>query len=311
MSPEKNCRPKIMAGFVNWNQKDDSIACLKLLREAENGPYELRLVVVDNGSTDGSPEAIRQAFSDIPLIANSANRGAAGGRNDLFRHFLSTDAEYLMILDPDVSITPAFFGQLTEEINRAPEIGCIGVKAYYADRPDTFWMKGGGVYNPWTGSFERTGRQEKDRGQYSKAEEVDTIPAGFTFVKREVVEKNPEMDERYFIYFEESDWNFKIRRSGYRLRTSEKASVFHKVSSSLGMESPFFYYYRTRNNLLFVLKNSPAYCWPVFFLYYFCYRIPDTLYMLWRGGQGRQARGVWRGILDFFHGRFYACPHSL
>ncbi|HLD50300.1 MAG TPA: glycosyltransferase family 2 protein [bacterium] len=306
----KDARPSVLAGFVNWNQKDDSIACLKLLREAECSSYELQLAVVDNASTDGSAEALRSAFPGMTLLANSSNHGAAGGRNDLFKHFLNTDTDYLMILDPDVSITPGFFGYLLEEINRAPEIGAIGVKAYYAGRPDTFWMKGGGHYNPWTGSFERTGRQEKDRGQYERTGEVDAIPAGFTFVRREVIQKVPKMDERYFIYFEESDWNFKIKRAGWRLVTSEKAKVLHKVSSSLGMESPFFYYYRTRNNLLFVVKNSPFYCWPVFFLYYFCYRIPDTLYMLWRGGRRHQARAVLLGILDFFRGRFYACSHQ-
>jgi hypothetical protein len=77
------------------------------------------------------------------------------------------------------------------------------------------------------------------------------------------------------------------------------------------MESPYFYYYRTRNNLLFVILNSPLYCRPVFFIYFFCYRVPDTLYTLWRGGQRRQLRGVLLGIGDFFRRRFYACPYSL
>ena len=299
-----------MTGFVNWNQKEDSLQCLRLLSEAHETGIELGVAVVDNASTDGSAQAIRAAFPEVHVIENNCNRGAAGGRNDLFRYFLSTDAGYLMILDPDVSITPGFFGYLIEEIQGTPEIGCIGVKAYYADRPDTFWMKGGGDYNPWLGSFEHTGRMEKDCGQYTRSGEVDAIPAGFTFAKREVIEKVPEMDERYFIYFEESDWNFKIKKAGYRLVTSERACVFHKVSSSLGMESPFFYYYRTRNNLLFVARNSPAYCWPVFFIYFFLYYIPNILYMLWRSGQFSQMKGLCKGVTDFLRGRFYECPHQ-
>jgi len=297
----------ILVGIVNWNQKEDVLECLRLLH-AVSEPL-LDIVVVDNASTDGSPEAIQQAHPEVRVIINPANRGAAGGRNDLFTYFLRTQADYLMILDPDVSVTPDCFQHLTEEINRSAQIGCVGVKAYYADRPNVFWCRGGAVYNPWFGRFEKLGQKEMDRGQYNKREDIHSIPAGFTFIRRSVIEKVPRMDERYFIYFEESDWNFKIRKAGYRLVTSGKAKVYHKVSSSLGMESPFFYYYRTRNNLLFVVKNSPWYCLPVFFFYYFLYRIPDTLLTLWLSKQYRQMQGVLLGLLDFFRWQWYACPY--
>lgn len=259
---------RILAGFVNWNQKEDSLECLQKLSQSREPGIELQLAVVDNASTDGSPEAIRKNFPEVTLRINASNRGAAGGRNDLFQCFLQTGADYLMILDPDVFILLPFFTFLIDEIERSPDRGCLGVKAYYSDRPDIFWARGGGKYNPWLGSFYGTGQKEKDTGQYQEPEEIDSIPAGFTFVKREVVEKVPKMDERYFIYFEESDWNFQIKKKGYTLWTSAQAKVLHKVSSSLGMESPYFYYYRTRNNLLFVFRNSPFYCWPVFLIYF-------------------------------------------
>ncbi len=299
----------ILAGFVNWNQKEDSLECLKKLSESCESGIQLHLAVVDNASTDGTPESIRQNFPEVKLIANSSNRGAAGGRNDLFQYFLNTRARYLMILDPDVSIIPPFFIPLVEEIEISSGRGCVGVKAYYADQPDTFWARGGGKYNPWLGCFYKTGQKEKDTGQYREPEEIDSIPAGFTFVKREVIEKVPRMDERYFIYFEESDWNFKIKKKGYTLWTSAQAKVLHKVSSSLGMESPYFYYYRTRNNLLFVFRNSPFYCWPVFLVYFFAWNVPNTLYMLWRNDKSAQLKAVLRGLFDFLRGRFYQCPY--
>lgn len=302
--------PRILAGFVNWNQREEALVCLELLRKGRDSRFELEMAVVDNGSSDGSGQIIQEKFPEVKVILNKTNRGAAGGRNDLFDYFLSTAADYLMILDPDVSIRPGFFSALLEEIQRAPDIGCIGVKAYYADQPDIFWFKGGALYNPWLGQFEKSGQKEKDTGQYEHSEEIHAIPAGFTFAKREVIEKFPRMDERYFIYFEESDWNFKIRRADYRLVTSEKARCIHKVSQSLGMESPFFYYYRTRNNLLFAVRNSPVYCLPVFFLYYFFYRTPDILLTLWLSKRPKQIQGVLLGILDFFRGRFGRCPYS-
>lgn len=300
-------RPGVMVGITTWNQREDLSDCLAALSQIKNP--SLQIVVVDNASADDTAQSVRRAYPDVVVIENTTNRGAAGGRNDLFRHFLTTQASYMMILDPDVMITANCFSHLMEEIERDPQIGLVGVKAYYADRPTTFWFRGGAVYNPWFGRFERSGQNEEDRGQYEVPEEVDAIPAGFTFIKRKVLEQVPAMDERYFIYFEESDWNFAVKKAGFKIVTSPSAKVYHRVSRSLGMESPLFYYYRTRNNLLFAIRHSPFYCLPVFFLYFFGYLMPQTLLTLFLSKHYLQMQGVRLGIQDFFKGQWYQARH--
>ena len=226
-----------MAGIMNWNQKTDTLRCLESLRAVREPA--LKIVVVDNGSTDGSAEAIQTQYPEAVVWINKTNRGCAGGRNDLIEYFLRSEMEYLLFLDNDTRILPDCFQRLVEEINRSPDIGVVGVKAYYEDRADTFWSKGGALFDPWRGRFKKLGQREVDRGQYDRSEEVDSIPGGFTFLKRAVAERVSRIDERYFIYFEDSDWCFRVKKAGFRLVTSEKAKVYHKASSSVGMESPW------------------------------------------------------------------------
>lgn len=306
--PSEQKIPTVMIGILNWNQKEDTLECIESTEQIKFP--KCRIVVVDNGSRDGSVETIRQKHSGVVILANAMNRGAAGGRNDLLDYFLKSGDEYLMFLDNDAKILPDTFEHLIVEINRSSSIGAIGLKAYYQDRPNIFWSRGGGVLNPVWGRFEKSGRKENDQGQYDKAEEIDSVPAGFTFMKRDVAVKVPRMDERYFIYYEDSDWCFKVKRAGYRIMTSEKARAYHKASSSLGMASPLFYYYRTRNLMLFMKTHHNTSDFVRFCIVHFGYQLPRHLLTLCRLRRYRQIQAIALGLYDFFRKKWYDCPYQ-
>lgn len=298
---------QVMIGIMNWNQKTDTLWCLESLRSVKEPG--IKIVLVDNASTDGSVEVIGSRFPEVKILINQTNRGCAGGRNDLLSFFLNTDLQYLMFLDNDARVMPDTFKILVEEINRSEDIGVLGVKAYYEDRPDVFWTKGGDRFDPLNGGFHNMGQKEEDRGQYSKMEQVDSVPGGFTFMKREVAEKVSEIDERYFIYFEDSDWCFRVKKAGFRIMTSARAKVYHRVSGSLGMESPRFYYYRIRNRFLFMKDNAPAY-YAIFSLKFYFLALPSLILTLLLSRKPRQILGVLWGIVDYWRGKWNVCRHQ-
>lgn len=297
-----------MIGILTWNQKVDTLRCLEALEKVAEP--ELKIFVVDNGSGDGSVQAIEERFPNVEVYTSAVNLGCAGGRTVILRRFLQSKADYLAFLDNDAFVEPDCFVQLLEEIERAPEIGVVGIKAYYLDEPNKFWSRGGAQFDPWRCCFTKLGQRETDDGQYNKSEDVDSIPGGFTFLKRQVADKVPVMDERYFIYYEDSDWCFRVKRAGLRLVTSAKAKVVHKASSSLGMASALFYYYRTRNRLLFAKTYMAWYQFLFFCGYFFVWQLPQTVYMLLREGRLLQVKAISLGVLDYTTGKWGQCSHS-
>ncbi|OGW69836.1 MAG: hypothetical protein A2036_01335 [Omnitrophica bacterium GWA2_50_21] len=297
-----------MVGVMNWNQKDDTIRCLESLKSVL-WPA-LKIVLLDNGSVDDSVQVISKRFPDVVILKNEKNRGCAGGRNDLLRYFLQTELKYIMFLDNDAIVEKDTIKILTEEISKVPGLGVIGIKAYYADRPNMFWSKGGDRFDCINGGFHDMGQGQIDEGQYEKMEEVDSVPGGFTFFTRAVAERVSCLDERYFIYFEDSDWCFRVKKAGFKLMTSKAAKVYHRVSASLGMESALFYYYRTRNCLLFMKEHGKR-CFIRFFLAYLLLKSPALIYMLLRSRKYKQACGVMLGFWDALLGRWHECKHKV
>ena len=227
----------------------------------------------------------------------------------MLRYFLGTDMKYLMFFDNDARVLEDTLKILVEEINSADNIGVLGVKAYYEDRPDVFWSKGGDRFDCLNGGFHDMGQGQVDKGQYDRMEEVDSVPGGFTFFTRAVAEKVPFIDERYFIYFEDSDWCFRVRKAGFKLMTSARAKVYHRVSASLGMQSPLFFYYRTRNCLLFMKEHGKK-CYGRFIIKYLLVHTPVLLYMLLRSRHFRQITAVLFGFWDALRGEWNECRHQ-
>jgi len=304
---DTNLRPQVLVGLMSWNQRGATLRCLDSLRQVKFP--KLKVVLVDNGSRDGLSDNVRAHYPEVTLIVNASNRGCAGGRNDILNFFLSTDIEYGMFLDNDAVVLDDCFETLIREINRAPDIGVVGPKVYFMDKPTFFWSRGGAQFNPWKGGFERSGNREEDRGQYEPFEEVDTVSGGFTFFKRAVALSVPQITESYFMYYEDSDWCFKVRQAGFKLIASKNARILHESSSAFGMGSPLFYYFRTRNLLLFMARNASWY-FPLFLLRYLCWILPNTLLSMGWSEKKNQGRAVLFGLWDFLWGKFFDCPHA-
>lgn len=250
--------PLIWCVVLNWDGRDLVLACLKSLQQSRYG--RMRIVVVDNGSTDGSVKAVRSAFPDIPLIETGENLRWCGGNNVGIRYAMEQGADYILLLNNDIEVDVEMIPRLAQAAIDLPGAGILSPKIYYASQPDVIWYAGGGM-SLWRGLFWHDGIREKDVGQFDQARDVDYITGCAMLIRRAVVEQIGVIDEGYIHYGEDVDYSLRAQRAGYRLRLVPGATMIHKVSATLGKSPLRKYLHKTRSNLRLYRKYAPVWSW--------------------------------------------------
>lgn len=247
--------PRVMILILNWNGLDDTLACLTSLAELDYPDREV--VVVDNGSTDGSVRAIQERFPEITVIENEENLGFAGGNNVGLRHALERDVGYALLLNNDTEVAPDFLRRLVDVAEGNPAFGIAGPMIYYYDQPDVIWSAGGTI--DWRrGETRMIGLNEQDTGQFGlEPRPVDFVTGCALLVKMELLEEIGLLDERFFSYYEEAEWCVRARQASFKIWHVPQAKVWHKIPLDARDSSPVVHYYMVRNQLLF-LKATGA-----------------------------------------------------
>lgn len=248
--------PKVVIIVLNWNGRDDTVECLESLGALEYPNFEV--IVVDNGSSDDSVAVIRARFPSIVLLETCANLGYAGGNNVGVRHAISSEADYLLILNNDTLVDKGLLTELVRAAKAYPEAGIYGPKIYYQSTPDLIWFSGA-RWNSDNLDFEHIGLREKDTGHAQDICESDYITGCALFASAKVFRDIGYLDERFFLTFEETDWCYRARSKGYRCLLIPRAVLWHKVSSAFGGEaSPLIEYFMYRNRLLWGSRHLDA-----------------------------------------------------
>ncbi len=215
---------------LNWNGAEDTLACLESLA-AVRSP-SCRVLVVDNGSTDGSVERIREVFADMKLLLIPSNIGYAGGNNAGFRRVQELGAEFIIFLNNDTIADADFCAPLLETLQRNPLAGIAVPKIFYLDRPDTLWYAGGMVRLS-TGLIRHVGLRKKDAPQFDSPG-VTGYATGCCFAMRCCdFEAVGGFDEGFRMYAEDVDLSLRIRARGMTINYVPSSRVWHKVSASL------------------------------------------------------------------------------
>lgn len=265
--------PLVYIIILNWNRKYDTLECLESLQYINYPNY--KIIVVDNGSIDGSPQVIREKFPNITLIENKKNLGFAEGNNIAIKSALQEGADYVLLLNNDTIVDRNFLIQLVKVAESDPEIGICGPKIYHYDFPNKIWFAGGLIKG---GTTLHIGGGKDDKGQFDKISVVDYITGCAMLVKRKVFEKVGLLDPDYFCMFEDADLCLRNRRAGFKAVYVPNARVWHKISSSFGgFFSPYWAYYMGRSNILFIRKNARLMDWLAFPFYFTKYFF--TLYL--------------------------------
>ncbi len=164
--------PRVCAVIVNWNGRQVLDRCLSTLTASTC--QGLAVVVVDNASSDGSLEFVRQSFPTALLIENRRNLGYAGGVNVGLRHALAEGGEYALLLNNDTEIAPDAVALLVEAMEKRPKAAFAGPMIYYYDPPDVIWSLGGRI-SYWSGDIRHVAIREHDEGRYRTVREADYV----------------------------------------------------------------------------------------------------------------------------------------
>jgi GT2 family glycosyltransferase len=287
---------------LNWNGLTDTLECLESLARMDYPACEV--VVVDNGSTDGSVSVIRERFPMVTMLENSENLGYAGGNNVGLRHALAHRAEYALLLNNDTAVAPDFLSLLVEAAEADPAIGIAGPTIYYFDQPNVIWSAGGAI--DWRRGWNwMVGLDEEDTGQFGAAPRpVDFVTGCALLISRQALETAGPLDERFFMYYEEVEWCVRVARAGFGVRHVPAARIWHKIAPQTQAISPFVHYYMTRNRLLFLKATDAGWAPRLYTLAEYLRTLSSwSLRPRWRGM--RSLRGVMlRAIDDYRRGRF-------
>ncbi len=300
---------KVAIVTVNYNGKKNTLEFLeslkKLTRLPDGQAYDfgqLTIIVVDNASTDGSVGAFKTQYPKVEILQNGSNKGFAGGYNRGIEYACLWGADYILIINNDTLIKDR---NLVQELIKTAEsdskIGLVSPKIYFekgyefhkdkyslTDLGRVIWFAGGRFDWNNIGSVHR-GIDEVDLGQYDGMEEQDIISGACVLIKKEVIEKIGGFDEKYFLYFEDSDLVKRAHQHGFKTYYNGKVSIYHKVSQSTGIGSKITDYYHTRNRLIFGMKYSK------FRTKFALLREAFWLFLFGRSSQRK-------GILDFYLG---------
>lgn len=286
--------PKVAIILVSYKGKEDTLECLRSL-DALTYPF-CAVIVVDQDSQDGTPDAVRDAFPGAHVIENPVNNGFAGGNNVGMRAALESGADYLFLLNNDTVVEPGLLEPLVTLAETDKRIGIVGPKMLYHGEPDTIWAAGGAV--DWRGRSVLLDEGSKDTPD-ATPREVDFIVGCGLMIKRGVIEKVGLLDERYFLYYEETDLCARVREAGYRIVYQPAARLWHKVSRSTGVDSPLTLYYMRRNGLLYLSRHGT----PGARLWALCDAL--RLALIWTAqGKHRRRRVLLRAVADYLRGQF-------
>jgi GT2 family glycosyltransferase len=244
----------------------DTIDCITSLKRIEYSNYHI--LVVDNGSTDGSVVGIKAAFPDIRLLETHENLGFADGNNRGIKLALEDGADYVLLLNNDTEVDSNFLSELVKAAESSQGVGIVGSKIYYYSEPKQLWFAGGRI-NFYTGDTHHIGERELDEGKYDRIGDTGYVSGCSMLIKRKVLEDIGTLDETFFLYYEDSDFCARARRHGYRIVYAPASVVWHKVSSTAGKVKDLQLFYGTRNMLIFEKRNAGLQHLVVFLPYYF------------------------------------------
>jgi len=249
---------RIAAVICSYNRRDD---LLDLLASLARQDIEHDVFVVDNASDDNTVAAVREKFPKVQVIANEVNLGGAGGFNrGMKTAHAAGPYEYYALFDSDTTLAEDCLRRLTATLDGQPDAGVCGTTIYFPQPPDLIQEIGAWAC-PQTGGLKpRLSRYWFD-DNCSTVAEVDYVAACAYLFRGSLIDEVGFFDERFFIYWDDIDWCFRVRKAGWKIVVDPQAKVWHR-GGLYSRTSTVYFYYKYRNRLHFWRTWAAMEQWP-------------------------------------------------
>lgn len=232
----------------NWNGLEHLNVCLTSLQKQEGVKFEV--ILVDNGSTDGSQSYIRDNFPEVKLIELNENRGFTGAN---IVGYANSKGDIVTLLNNDTEVERLWLATIVDAFQRYPEVGIVASKMLLFDRRDHFHTAGD--FYRLDGIPGNRGVWQKDIGQYDREEYVFSACGGSAAYRRSMIDEIGFLDQSYYFSCEDTDLSWRAQLAGWKVLYVPEAVVYHKLQATGGSVTAS--YYDGRNFIFLILKNYP------------------------------------------------------
>lgn len=287
----KNQTPLVSIIALNFNQTAVTCAFLESTKKLTYTNFET--IIVDNGSKVDPTEEINAGnYPNIKLILSPQNLGFTGGNNLGIEH---AKGDYIFIVNNDTEVTPELIQHLLNPFFTDETIGVVCPKIRFYDHANVIQYAGFHKMNLLTGRTWAVGSKEVDNGQHDVSGPTWCAHGAAMMVSRAVIEKVGRFADKFFIYYEESDWSARIIRAGFKIYYNAEGLIFHKESITMGKESPVKAYYHTRNRILYMRRNTNKLQLTAFLLFFSFLTFPKAVLTYTMKGQFKHLKSFLRG----------------
>ncbi len=299
--------PLVYIILLVWNNSSDTIACIESLFKIKYKNW--KIILVDNASTNDAIQEIHQWAKHksvdhlIHFILLQENLGFSGGNNAGMEYAIKNNADYVLLLNNDTIVTDDFLNHLIATAQKIKDVGLLGCKIKYFTETSKVWFSGG-----YINFLKGCGSHYED--DYNDDRECDFITGCLMLIPSQVLKHVGLFDDRYFLLSEDTDLSYRIKKAGYRLVTTNKVVIYHKISTAIGGRySKRNQYYFHRNRMLFFKKFLWGYQKCLFYCLQFLLIIPAWIVVEVFKGNGKAIKWALLGYRDFILGKFGKCPY--
>jgi GT2 family glycosyltransferase len=241
----RSAPPSVVAIVLNWCAEALTAACIRSLQASDYPALEILLV--DNGSPDGSGERLHEAFPAVSFLQTGRNLGYTGGNNRGIEWALERGRDHVLILNNDTEVAPDAVSHLVAAASGSGRPGAVAPKILYYQATDRIWFAGGDLSKIRVLGFHRREGEPDRAGEPGAVERVSFLTGCCLLIPAEVVRDVGPLEESFFAYAEDVELSMRLKAAGYELLYQPRARVLHHVPPGRVQPAPWQIVLRDRN----------------------------------------------------------------
>lgn len=257
-------KPKVYIVVLNYNSPFDTINCIESIRKITYDNY--KIVIIDNASTDNSIELIKLHNGFDHLIESKFNYGYASGNNLGIKYAIENNAKYICILNNDTEVESNYLNILIDKLEEDDTIGMVGPCICDFDNHEKIQTLGADI-DLYRGLALGKYKGEEYSSKRDLVINVDYLGGACFIVRASLLEKTGLIPENYFLFYEETEFCYKLKNKGHKLIAVATSKIYHKRSSTINKFNGLSYYFLNRNRVVFMRRNATPFQKFIFYLY--------------------------------------------